>query len=91
MEAVMPPLALPPGISTAPVLELHEVRLCLCNINPRKAAGPDGVLGRVIKECADELAEVFATIFNLSLSLAWVHVSKLPQSSLFLNSSESHV
>lgn len=33
----------------------------------RKAAGPDGVAGGVLKACADQLAEVFTTIFNLSL------------------------
>ncbi|KAK7895270.1 hypothetical protein WMY93_020595 [Mugilogobius chulae] len=69
-EAVSSPL--PSGGSTTPILDLHQVRLCLRNINPRKAAGPDGVLGRVLKDCADELAEVFTNIFNLSLSTSWV-------------------
>lgn len=62
----------PTNDNTAPVLSLHEVRLCLGNINPRKAPGPDGVLGRVLRDCAAELAEVFTTIFNLSLSKSWV-------------------
>ncbi|KAK7889603.1 hypothetical protein WMY93_025163 [Mugilogobius chulae] len=69
-EAISYPL--PSGGSTTPSLDLHQVRLCLRNINPRKAAGPDGVLGRVLKDCADELAEVFTNIFNLSLSTSWV-------------------
>lgn len=54
-EPVLPPL--PSTVS--PVLSTHQVRLCLRNINPRKAAVPDGVLGQVLKDCADELAEVF--------------------------------
>ena len=48
-------------------LSTHEVRLILRNINIRKAAGPDGVQGRVLKDCAAELAPVLTTIFNLSL------------------------
>lgn len=64
-------LPLPPGgnIST---LSHHDVRCCLRNTNPRKAAGPDGVVGRILKECADQLTEVFTEIFNLSLSLSHV-------------------
>ena len=34
----------------------------------RKAAGPDGVSGRVLKDCADQLAGVFTRILNQSLS-----------------------
>lgn len=41
-------------------------------MNPRKAAGPDGVPGKVLKACADELSHVFTSIFNLSLSQAVV-------------------
>ncbi len=66
------PLAPFPSTGTAPVLSTHEVRLCFKKINPRKAAGPDGVLGRVLKDCAPELAEVFTDIYNWSLSSAWV-------------------
>uniref|UniRef100_A0A669BZP0 Reverse transcriptase domain-containing protein n=1 Tax=Oreochromis niloticus TaxID=8128 RepID=A0A669BZP0_ORENI len=52
----------------APIqLEQHQVRATLRRVNVRKAAGPDGVAGRVLKACADQLAEVFTTIFNLSL------------------------
>mgnify|MGYP007097373045 CR=1 FL=1 len=41
-------------------------------VNPRKAAGPDGVTGRVLKDCTDQLAGIFARIFNQSLSKAIV-------------------
>jgi hypothetical protein len=33
----------------------------------RKAAGPDGVSPRVLRECADQLAPIFTGIFNQSL------------------------
>lgn len=41
-------------------------------VSPRKAAGPDGVLGKVLRACAYEPAAVFTNIFNLSLSQAIV-------------------
>ena len=37
-------------------------------VNPRKAAGPDGIPSCVLRACADELVGVFTDIFNLSLS-----------------------
>jgi hypothetical protein len=37
-------------------------------VNIHKAAGPDGLTGRVLRACADQLASVFTDIFNLSLS-----------------------
>ena len=46
-----------------------DVRCSFSRINPRKAAGPDGILGRVLKACAHQLAGVFTGIFNQSLSL----------------------
>ncbi len=41
-------------------------------VNIRKAVGPDGIPGRVLKACAYQLAGVFTDIFNLSLSLSVV-------------------
>uniref|UniRef100_A0A8C1PS38 Reverse transcriptase domain-containing protein n=1 Tax=Cyprinus carpio TaxID=7962 RepID=A0A8C1PS38_CYPCA len=41
-------------------------------INARKAAGPDGIPGRVLRACAEQLAGVFTDIFNLSLTQATV-------------------
>ncbi len=49
-------------------IQEHRVRSVLRAVNPRKAAGPDGVTGRVLKECADQLSAVFTKMFNLSLS-----------------------
>ncbi|KAM9404055.1 uncharacterized protein ACWYII_028103 [Salvelinus alpinus] len=37
-------------------------------VNIHKAAGPDGLPGRVLRACTDQLASVFTDIFNLSLS-----------------------
>jgi len=45
----------------------HNVRRALMRMNTRKAAGPDGISGRVLKTCANQLAPVFTTMFNLSL------------------------
>lgn len=50
----------------------HDVRQVLRSVNPRKAAGPDDVSGRVLKDCADQLTGVFTRIFNLSLEQASV-------------------
>ena len=37
-------------------------------VNIHKAAGPDGLPGCVLRECADQLASVFTDILNLCLS-----------------------
>ncbi|KAK3556334.1 hypothetical protein QTP70_007104 [Hemibagrus guttatus] len=49
-----------------------DVRKTLCSVNPEKAAGPDNIPDRVLRECAEQLAEVFTDIFNISLSSAIV-------------------
>ncbi len=41
-------------------------------VNIRKAVGPVGIPGRVLRVCAFQLARVFTDIFNLSLSLSVV-------------------
>ncbi|KAI3352136.1 hypothetical protein L3Q82_020943, partial [Scortum barcoo] len=50
-----------------PVISRADVCRTLKRINTRKAPGPDGIPGRALKVCADQLAEVFADIFNMSL------------------------
>lgn len=65
------PLPLP-SYDAAPTLSPHEVRLCLKTINPRKAAAPDGVAGCVLRNCGDQLTEVFTNIFNRCLALSHV-------------------
>ncbi|KAK3535226.1 hypothetical protein QTP70_004775 [Hemibagrus guttatus] len=46
------------------------MRKTLCRVNPWKAAGPDNIPGRVLRECEEQLADVFSDIFNISLSSA---------------------
>ncbi|KAK0146238.1 RNA-directed DNA polymerase from mobile element jockey [Merluccius polli] len=49
-----------------------DVQDALSKINARKAAGPDGIPGRVLRACAEQLAGVLTDIFNLSLAQASV-------------------
>lgn len=53
-------------------LTTAKVRKTLCSVNPRKSAGPDNITGRVLRECAQQLADVLTDIFNISLSCAIV-------------------
>ena len=45
-----------------------DVLSLLLNINSSKAAGPDGIHGRVLKNCAYSLAYPLSLLFNLSFS-----------------------
>ncbi len=49
-----------------------DVKKTLSRINPRKAAGPDNIPGRVLRDCAAQLTDVLTDIFNTSLSQAVV-------------------
>ncbi len=57
------------------------VRLCrsvcqeLMRVNVRKVAGPNGITGRVLRSCADQLAGLFTSIFNESLATSVVPTS----------------
>ena len=53
-------------------LTAASVKRTLSAINTRKAAGPDNIPGRVLKDCAEELKDVFTDIFNTSLKQATV-------------------
>ncbi len=53
----------------------NEVRRALKGVNIRKAAGPDGITGRVLRSCADQLAGLFTSIFNESLAISVVPTS----------------
>ncbi len=53
-------------------LSVADVTRSFKRVNIRKAVGPDGIPGRVLKACAFQLAGVFTDIFNLSLSLSVV-------------------
>ncbi len=52
-----------------------EVRRELKRVNVRKAAGPDGITGRILRSCADQLAGLFTSIFNESLATSVVPTS----------------
>ncbi len=52
-----------------------DLRRELKRVNVRKAAGPDGITGRVLKSCADQLASLFTSIFNESLATSVVPTS----------------
>ncbi|XP_066923740.1 uncharacterized protein [Clytia hemisphaerica] len=52
----------------------------LKDLNPHKASGPDGIGARVLKECADQLADSLVLIFNASLKqgripIDWKHAT----------------
>ncbi len=53
-------------------LSVADVTRSFKRVNIRKAEGPDGTPGRVLKACAFQLAGVFTDILNLSLSLSVV-------------------
>ncbi len=53
-------------------LSVADVTRSFKRVNIRKAVGPDGIPGRVLKACAYQLAGVFTDIFSLSLSLSVV-------------------
>ncbi len=52
-----------------------EVQRKLKRVNVSKAAGPDGITGRVLRSCADQLAGLFTSIFNESLATSVVPTS----------------
>ncbi|XP_078740066.1 interferon-induced very large GTPase 1-like [Lampetra fluviatilis] len=56
----------PPGDQVL-TLSPDSVRRSLRRTNPSKAQGPDNIPGRVLRDCAEELTDVFTDIFNTSL------------------------
>eukprot|EP00061_Rhincodon_typus_P008882 g31901.t1 len=63
-----------PTAPDAPVLSVtaSDIRSVFLGVNPRKAMGPDSVPSRALRSRADQLADVFTNIFNLSLLQAKV-------------------
>uniref|UniRef100_A0A8C6LAW8 Reverse transcriptase domain-containing protein n=1 Tax=Nothobranchius furzeri TaxID=105023 RepID=A0A8C6LAW8_NOTFU len=53
-------------------LQEQQVRTVFRAVHQRKAAGPDGIPGKVLKNCAEQLSMVFTKLFNRSLSEATV-------------------
>ncbi len=56
--------------STSLTLQQHQVRSELRKVNTRKASEPDGVPGKVLSVCADQLSGILIKILNLSLTKA---------------------
>ncbi|GAA6103465.1 uncharacterized protein LOC118803541, partial [Tachysurus ichikawai] len=59
---VTPRKTIPPPDDQVLCLSTANMRRSLCRVNPQKAAGPDNIPGRVLKECAEQLADVFTDI-----------------------------
>ena len=51
-------------------LSAADVSKTFKQVDIHKAAGPDGLPGRLLLACAEQLASVFTDIFNLSLSVS---------------------
>lgn len=62
----------PPPSDQMMMLTPDSVRRSFRRINARKAPGPDNIPGRVLRDCAAELTDVFTDIFNISLVQAVV-------------------
>ena len=56
-----------PSVTSDSFLTISEkdVRLHFNRLNPSKAAGPDHVSPRILKNCSSQLAFIFTYIFNL--------------------------
>eukprot|EP00061_Rhincodon_typus_P015170 g42699.t1 len=67
---MMPALTAPD--TPVPSVTAADIRLVFLGLNPRKVVGLDGVPGRALGSCSDQLAEVFTDIFSLSLLQAEV-------------------
>lgn len=51
------------------VVDRSKVCKLFRGVKERKSPGPDGIGGRVLKNCADQLADIFTFIFSISLQL----------------------
>ncbi|KAK3562006.1 hypothetical protein QTP86_023467, partial [Hemibagrus guttatus] len=63
---------IPPPNDQVLCLSTADVKRTLCRVKLQKSAGPYNISGRVLRECAEQLADVFTDIFNISLSSAIV-------------------
>eukprot|EP00061_Rhincodon_typus_P006965 g28141.t1 len=61
-------------IHTCSSVTASEVRSIFLGVNPMKATGPDSFPGRALRSCADQMPEVFTSIFSLSLLQAQVPI-----------------
>ena len=54
------------------VFDVKKVEETLLGLDPNKAAGPDGIDGRTMKECAKELAPLLYQVYRKSMDTAEV-------------------
>ena len=66
-ESVTPP----PTADVDPSLQVtsNQVFTALARLNIRKAAGPDGVSARLLRECRDTLCEVLTILYYVSANM----------------------
>ena len=53
-------------------ISIDDVKSHFRHVNPRKASGPDGISSRTLKMCADQLAQPFHRLFQLSIDTSVV-------------------
>ena len=53
---------------------IADVRAAFSKVNPRKETGPDGVSGRALRSCVNQLAGAFLHISKLSLQQSEVPI-----------------
>ncbi|KAK3525574.1 hypothetical protein QTP70_000456 [Hemibagrus guttatus] len=63
---------IPPPNDQVLCFSMADVKRTLCRVNPWKSAGPDNIPGKVLRECAVQLVDVFTDFFNILLSSAIV-------------------
>ena len=63
-----------------------EVQKVLSNLNPSKSSGPDGITARLLRELADDIADLLTWLFNQSLSNGVFRpAGRMPTSFLFIS------
>ena len=62
-------------ISFSPVSP-YKIEKLLSEINPNKTCGPDGIPGKVLKECASSLAYPLSIQFQLTYKSGIVHLNR---------------
>jgi hypothetical protein len=60
--------AVPDLVDWMILLTEADVKNVFNQINTHKTVGPDGIPGRVLRACTEQLADIFTVIFNISLS-----------------------
>ena len=69
VQNVCKPLSTIPNDITVSEASVNKI---FSRVNPRKASGPDGVGGKVLKECSNQLCAVFSQLFQLLLNCHFV-------------------